>query len=189
MSLFSCHWVTEWVIHIFKVFILVLLDLLFCVPLPAAAVWGDYVLSRNPTVTRSIHNPHSASYIHHFYRACTIECSHNWLTAFKQYYWSLILIYKCCDPTIVFGFSNCFLTSEIHLNLDTFYLLLHFPSLLTEFRLCAVCLPLSREKFCHCVKVLVMSTATLHCKPHIHILRRKGGDTTVGFNQDLVALR
>ena len=29
----------------------------------AVAVWGDYVLSRNPTATRSIHNAHYIIYL------------------------------------------------------------------------------------------------------------------------------
>ena len=91
-------------------------DVLLCVL--AVAVWGDYVLSRNPTATRSIHNPHSASYIHHFYRACTIECSHNWLTAFKQYYQRIYELNSLrrsvhienvvIQPFIAFGFLNSF---------------------------------------------------------------------------------
>ena len=41
---------------LFRIFWLVLCVL-------AVAVWGDYVLSRNPTVIRSIHNAHYIIYL------------------------------------------------------------------------------------------------------------------------------
>ena len=119
-------------------------DVLLCVL--AVAVWGDYVLSRNPTVTRSIHNSRY------------IICSVLWL----------ILSHAQRNPPKITLFFNL-KPKHFHLHLVRPWLKL--PK--TGFWLFGMFFHF--RKVCLCVKVLVMAALHWEPRIHIRRMKGRGG--------------